>query len=184
MRVYLPAAAVPPDAGSLQTYVSDLAAATRMTDRFTSQMSKLWLLGDLKPYQPSAGGASEPEPEAQEAADEGFSVHVQRTPMLWLRHGMLRRNAATVVTLDDGDGVVKELYSREGAFVETEIVPLQLGARTAQLTIRATRLRSMVPGAGTYTWDYGLMYTDDGGGEISAARPGSSVGGAADDPDR
>jgi hypothetical protein len=95
--------------------------------------------------------------------------------MLWLRHGMLRRNAATVVTFDDGDGVVKEVHSRQGELLETEVVPLQLGPRAAQLTIRATRQRSLVPGASTYLWDYSLVYTDEGGGEITLARPGAAA---------
>eukprot|EP01043_Picozoa_sp_COSAG02_P063579 COSAG02_NODE_9051_length_2349_cov_1.213333_2_plen_436_part_00 len=100
-------------------------------------------------------------------------------PMVWLRHGMLRRNAATVVTFDDGDGVVRELHSRHGDLLETEIIPLQLGPRTAQLTIRATYQRSLVPGAGTYLWDYSLVYTDEHGGEIALARPGGNRGGTA-----
>jgi hypothetical protein len=95
--------------------------------------------------------------------------------MLWLRHGMLRRNAATVVTFDDGDGVVKEVHSRQGELLETEVVPLQLGPRAAQLTIGATRQRSLVPGASTYLWDYSLVYTDEGGGEITLARPGAAA---------
>jgi hypothetical protein len=103
--------------------------------------------------------------------------------MVWLRHGMLRRNAATVVTFDDGDGVVKELHSRHGDLLETEIIPLQLGPRSAQLTIRATYQRSLVPGAGTYTWDYSLVYTDEHGGEIALARPGGSSGGSASEDD-
>lgn len=101
--------------------------------------------------------------------------------MLWLRHGMLRRNAVTVVTIDDGDGVVQELHSRHGELLETEVIPLQLGPRTAQLTIRATRQRSFVPGAGTYLWEYSLAYTDGGTEEIAPARPGSSGSWADED---
>lgn len=100
-------------------------------------------------------------------------------PMVWLRHGMLRRNAATVVTFDDGDGVVQELHSRHGEMLETEVIPLQLGPRSAQLTIQATHQRSLVPGAGTYLWDYSLVYTNEGAGEIKLARPGASSGGSA-----
>jgi hypothetical protein len=64
------------DAGSLVNYVVDTAAATRLTDRFTQQVTKLWLLEDLSSNVPVAG--TEPEPESQQAGD-GLSVHVQRT---------------------------------------------------------------------------------------------------------
>ena len=65
------------DAGSLVNYVSDQAAATRLTDRFTQQVTKLWLLDGLPRYVPAAG-AAEPEPESQ-PADDGLSVHIERT---------------------------------------------------------------------------------------------------------
>ena len=103
--------------------------------------------------------------------------------MLWLRHGMLRSNADTVVTFDDGDGIVQELHSRHGELLETEVIPLHLGPRSVQLTIRATRQRSLVPGAGTYLWDYSLVYTDEGAGEIAMGRPGGSSGGDANEDD-
>jgi hypothetical protein len=63
------------DAGSLVNYVADTAATTRLTDRFTQQVTKIWL-PESPVYVPGAG--TEPEPESQQAGD-GLSVHVQRT---------------------------------------------------------------------------------------------------------
>ena len=158
-----------PDAGSLVNYVNDTAASSKRLD-FTQQTTKLWILNDL-PLLATPGAQPEPEPEPEAA----HSVHIRRVPMLWLRHGVLKRNAASVLTLDDGDGGVREVHVREvrchpdhaaprcplprsafcrrdvrgrcaagqGEFLETEVVPLQLGERPAQLTINATRRKSL-----------------------------------------
>ena len=158
------------DAGSLVNYVNDTAASSKRLD-FTQQTTKLWILNDL-PLLATPGAQPEPEPEPE----AGHSVHIRRVPMLWLRHGVLKRNAASVLTLDDGDGGVREVHVREvrrhpghaaprclcrappsacrrdvrgrcaagqGEFLETEVVPLQLGERPAQLTINATRRKSL-----------------------------------------
>ena len=160
-------AALLPDAGSLVNYVNDTAASSKRLD-FTQQTTKLWILNDL-PLLATPGAQPEPEPEPEAA----HSVHIRRVPMLWLRHGVLKRNAASVLTLDDGDGGVREVHVREvrrhpdhaaprlppsacrrdvrgrcaaagqGEFLETEVVPLQLGERPAQLTINATRRKSL-----------------------------------------
>ena len=87
--------------------MNDTAASSKRLD-FTQQTTKLWILNDL-PLLATPGAQPEPEPEPEAA----HSVHIRRVPMLWLRHGVLKRNAASVLTLDDGDGGVREAHVRE-----------------------------------------------------------------------
>jgi hypothetical protein len=139
-------------AASLAGYVSD-SVAPRL---WSKQVTKVWALWDLKPTLPEGvpprggGPGIEPEPEAEAEARAGSGVetegkpglpapfHVRRVPLLWLRYGLVDKQLVTVVTFDDGDGVVRQLLSRRGSCSEAvgeEQLEINLAGRPALLTL-------------------------------------------------
>ena len=91
--------------GSLTTYVSDVVRLTGTN--WAAKATKLWAMPSAVPL---AQPEPEPEPELRSGVSsigpKAYSFHVRRVPMLVLKHRLLDRQATTVVTFDDGDGVV------------------------------------------------------------------------------